>query len=385
MPNLKAYQKEVSMLYVDIPTHKDIVHLGKQRADACVSIYLETTPQTQHIDAARIEFANLTKEALRQLETIGFDKRRSMAIADQLQDLGADDDFWAHQAHSLCVFVTPERLHSYRVASRLTTAVHVSDRFHLKPLLRSVTFHNGGFVLALAENGVRLVQVHADLPAEEVRVADMPKDAASHAGKSTLNDRTDFTRSGGPDGQKMRLRQYARKIDEVLRPVLQRGEMPLILAATELLASIYRSINSYQHLTEHELATSPGELTPAQLSDAARPLLDAVFAEDVAAVRNLMEERSSQGRAILDVAHAARAAMAGAIDTLLVDIDKVVSGFVDDASGLVTFAQKDDARAYDVIDEIAVRALLAGARVMAVRAQDLPDGAVVAAITRYAI
>lgn len=373
------------MLYVDIPTHKDILHLGKQRADGCVSIYLETTPQTQHIDAARIKFGNLTKEALEQLKAIGFDKHGSAAIADQLQDLGADDDFWAHQAHGLCVFVTPESLRSYRVASRLSTGAHVSDRFHLKPLLRSVTFHNGGFVLALAENGVRLIQVHADLPAEEVRVADMPKDAASHAGKSTLNDRTDFTRSGGPDGQKMRLRQYARKIDEVMRPVLRRGEMPLILAATEPLASIYRSINSYQHLTEHGLATSPGELTPARLSDAARPLLDAIFVEDVAAVRNLMEERSSQGRTILDVAHAARAAVAGAIDTLLVDINKVVPGFVDDASGLVTFAQKDDARAYDIIDEIAVRALLAGARVMAVRAQDLPEGAVVAAITRYAI
>ncbi len=213
----------------------------------------------------------------------------------------------------------------------------------------------------------------------------MPKDAASHAGKSTLNDRTDVTRSGGPDGQKMRLRQYARKIDEVLRPILQRSEMPLILAATEPLASIYRSVNSYQHLVEQGLATSPGELTPAQLSDAARPLLDTVFAEDVTAVRNLMEERSSQGRAILDVAHAARAAVAGAVDTLLVDIDKVVPGFVDDASGLVTFAETDDAHAYDVVDEIAVRSLLAGARVMAVRAQDLPGGAVVAAITRYAI
>ncbi len=373
------------MLYVDIPTHKDIVHLGKQRADGCVSIYLETTPRTQHIDAARIKFGNLTKEALQQLEVIGFDKRRSMAIADQLQDLGTDDDFWAHQAHSLCVFVTPERLHSYRVASRLTAAVHVSDRFHLKPLLRSVTFRNGGFVLALTENGVRLIQVHADLPADEVRIAEMPKDAASHAGKSTLNDRTDVTRSGGPDGQKMRLRQYARKIDEVLRPILQRSEMPLILAATEPLASIYRSVNSYQHLVEQGLATSPGELTPAQLSDAARPLLDTVFAEDVTAVRNLMEERSSQGRAILDVAYAARAAVAGAVDTLLVDIDKVVPGFVDDASGLVTFAETDDAHAYDVVDEIAVRSLLAGARVMAVRAQDLPGGAVVAAITRYAI
>jgi hypothetical protein len=98
-----------------------------------------------------------------------------------------------------------------------------------------------------------------------------------------------------------------------------------------------------------------------------------------------MEDRSSQGRTILDVAQVARAATAGAIGTLMVDIDKDVPGFVDDVSGLVTFAEKDDAYAYDVVSEIAVRALLGGARVMAVRAQDLPNGAVVAAITRYAI
>jgi hypothetical protein len=383
VPNLR--QKEVGMLHVDIPTHNDIVYLGKQRADVCVSIYLETTPQTQHIGAARIKFGNLTKEALQQLKAAGFEKRTYTELDAQLQDIASDDDFWAHQAHSLCVFATPESLRSYRVASRLTTGVHVSDRFHLKPLLRSVTFHNSGFVLALAENDVRLIHIYADLPAEEIRVADMPKDAASHAGKSTLNDRTDVTRSGGPDGQKMRLKQYARKIDEVLRPVLGRGEMPLILVAAEPLAGIYRSINSYQHLTEQALATSPSELTPAQLSDAARPLLDATYAQEVAAIRRLMEDRSSQGRTILDVAQVARAATAGAIGTLMVDIDKDVPGFVDDVSGLVTFAEKDDAYAYDVVSEIAVRALLGGARVMAVRAQDLPNGAVVAAITRYAI
>lgn len=373
------------MLYVDIPARDDIVLLGRQRADACVSIYLETTPLTQHIDAARIEFANLAREALGQLEAVGLDKRAGAAIDEQLRDLGGDDDFWAHQAHGLCVFVTPESLRSYRVASRLTTGVHVADRFHLTPLLRAVTFHNGGLVLALTENGVRLVRVHSEQAAEEIRVADMPTDAASHAGKSTLNDRTDYTRSGGPDGQKMRLRQYARKIDEVLRPVLRRGQLPLILAATEPLASIYRSVNSYEHLAAQGLATSPGEMTPAQLADAARPLLDEVFAAEVASVRELLRQRSSQGRTVMDVAQAAHAATTGAIDVLMVDMDKVVPGFVDDASGRVTFAQKDDARAYDVLGEIAVRALLNGARVMAVRAQEMPGGSVVAAATRYPV
>jgi len=347
------------MLYVDVSTRSDIVQLGRLRADACVSLFVGTTPVTQQMDVPLIAFTNLGKEALRQLEAIGFDKHRSAIIAEQMDELLHDDDFWTHQAHSLCVFATAETLRSYRVASRLTTEVHVSDRFHLKPLLRNVTFRNSGLVLALPENVVRLIRISARLPTEDVRLRDLPRDAASYAGKSTLNDRTD-----------------------VMRPVLKGEETPLILATTKPLASIYRSINSYAQLATEGLATSPGEMTPAQLADTARPVLDGIFSREAALGRKLMEQRVGQGRTILDVSDAARAATAGAVDTLLVDIDKDVPGFVDDVSELVTIARKDNARTYDILDEIAVRSLLTGARVLAVRTQDTPD---FSAITRYAV
>jgi hypothetical protein len=41
------------------------------------------------------------------------------------------------------------------------------------------------------------------------------------------------------------LRQYSRRIDAALRPVLAARNTPLILAATEPLASIYRLANTY--------------------------------------------------------------------------------------------------------------------------------------------
>lgn len=45
------------MLYVDVPTLQELKALIAARADACVSIYLSTTPQTQHISASRIAYA----------------------------------------------------------------------------------------------------------------------------------------------------------------------------------------------------------------------------------------------------------------------------------------------------------------------------------------
>lgn len=98
------------MLYVDIPTHRDFADLNAKRADACVSIYLRTSPSTQEAEASRIEFGNLIREVQRQLEEAAFDKRRLAALIDALQDLQDDDDFWRSQARSLAVFATPERL-----------------------------------------------------------------------------------------------------------------------------------------------------------------------------------------------------------------------------------------------------------------------------------
>jgi hypothetical protein len=69
-------------------------------------------------------------------------------------------------------------------------------------------------------------------------VPGLPTDAASAAGKASIADRSPSARLQGSEGQKVRLRQFARKVDQALRGVLTGLELPLILAATEPLESI---------------------------------------------------------------------------------------------------------------------------------------------------
>ena len=99
----------------------------------------------------------------------------------------------------------------------------------------------------------------------------------------------------------------------------------------------------------------------------------------------MFEERKSQGRATVDIAQAARAATFGAIDTLLVDMGETVLGTVADADGAVTFSDKAGFDTYGVVDEIARRAMKSGARILSVRKADIPDGAHLAAVLRYAM
>jgi hypothetical protein len=371
------------MLHVDIPTHDELLALARHRGDASVSIYLPTTPVTPDADANRIHLKNLARDAAQALEAKGADKRRVAALSEHLDGLVEDAEFWRFQAHGLGVLATPDNVRTFRVPTTFTPVVVVADRFFLKPLLRATAFRHSAWVLAFAEGAVRLVEVSADLPAAAVKVEGLPQDAESALGRATLvND--PMRRVQGGEGQKLLFRQYARKVDAALRPLLAGSDLPLILAANEPLATIYRSVNTYPHLAAATLGGSPDRLTDAQLAAAARPVLDALNQEELAAWRGLFAKREPQGRASTDIAGIARAATMGAVDSLLVDIDAVVPGTVGEEDGKVAFAEGAAADAYGVVDEIARRVLLAGGRVLAVRKDDLPGGQPLAAILRYA-
>lgn len=371
------------MLYVDIPTRSEFTSLAEVRSDACISIYLKTTAVTQETDASRIELGNLVRQAQKQLDDAGFDKKRLATLLEEFSDLIDDDEFWRFQANSLAIFATSDGIRTYRLANDLISMVQVSDRFHLKPLFRATTFAHSAFILALSENAVRLVEMHGELPPVTVKVPAMPKDAASSVGKSTLNDRSFSGRVHGSEGQNVRFEQYVRQVDAALRPILAGRETPLILAATGRVAAIFRQINTYPHLLSEGIVDSPDRQTDAELVQRSRPVLDNVYAKELADIRALFERRAGEHRATSDISDAARAATFGAVQTLLMDIDSTVPGFVDDDTGVVTFAETDDAKAYGIVDEIAARAFAAGARILGVRREDIPNGGELAAILRY--
>jgi release factor family 11 len=371
------------ILPTDVPTRAQLERLLAAQGPSSVSIYLPTTPSSRG-EAERIELKNLASEATRQLREASVHRNDIAAIEEELADLVDDDEFWRFQARSLAVFVDPTSAVTFRLANNLTSQVEVSDRFHLKPLMRALTFPHTAFVLALSQNAVRVLEIAPDLEPARVDVPDLPRDVASAVGKSSIADRAPVGRVQGSEGQKTRMRQYARQIDQALRPVLNGTDLPLVLAAAEPIDSIYRSVSSYPHLLAASIPGSPDAVPDAELAESARRLLDDLYADELRTIHETYAHRASQRRASADVADVARAATYGLVDTVLVDIDDSVPGHVDAETGAVTFDESDDAVNYGVVDEIARRVWLNGGRVLAVRRDDIPGKSVVAAILRYA-
>ncbi len=368
-------------MYVDLPTPDEVRSLLKATGDVCVSMYMPATPTPDDAEAERIAFKNLASEAISQLEATGAPKRAVTTFAEAFEDLDDDASFWRYQANSLAVFASADEVRAYRLANRLEPAVVVSDRFFVKPLLRALNFPNAGFVLALAQGSVRLLEFGRDYGPYEVEVADLPTDMDSFV--ETLPGAEGSAGFGvmSHEGQGTRLRKYARQVDRAVRAALRGHDQPVVLAAAEPLAGVFRSVSTLGTLAEHQMTGNPEHTPDHELTTAARAILDEIYASEVRELGELFALRASQGRAVSDLADVARAATFGAVDVLLVDIDQVVPGRVDEDGGVTL---SDEPGSYGVVDEIARRVLLASGRVVAVRADDVPGGHVAAAILRYA-
>ncbi|GAB2633182.1 hypothetical protein ABI214_15160 [Prescottella soli] len=371
------------MLYSDIPSHAEIRRLAGVEGPTCISIYTPTEDDIQDPGKSRLEFTNQVKSAVEQVD----DPKERAAFEQAFEDLINDEAFWRYQARSLVVLATPDRLRRYRLPNRLGSTVIVGDRFYIKPLLRTVTFPQTAYVLALAEGSVRMIEVTADQPPTKIDVPGLPSDAASYAGVSSLG-RTPpgrvHGRVQGDEGRKLRVHEYVRAIDHALRSVLTGRDIPLILAAAEPTASQYRAVNNYHKLLDEGIPGNPEEMTDGQIAETCRKVLDSYYAQQLAETRKQFDELRSKGRAQVEISDVARSATFGRIETLMVDIEGVVPGTIDPDSGTVTLAELDGNHSYGVVDEIARRALLTGAKVLALRSGDVPDEVPAAAILRFA-
>ncbi len=365
------------MLHTDIPTRGEILALASTIEPWCVSVYTPTEVRTPTPDKNRVAFENQAKEVLDQVT----DKGSRVSLEEEFADLIDDDEYWRYQSRTLVVLATPERMRTYRVPNRLEAGATVGDRFDIKPLLRTITFPQDAFVLALSENAVRLVEVTPDEPAQNVDVAGLPASLTDYISLPGMS-RSPHGRLQGTEGRKVRIRQYCRAVDHALRNILSGRDVPLILAAAEPTASLYRSVNSYPGLLAEDIAGNPEHLSDAELATSARTVLDGHYANELSELRDEFEQRRSDGRSTSELSDIARAATYGMVHTLMVDMDTPIAGTVA-ADGALVLASQGETSGPGVLDEIARRVLLSDGRVLAVRAADLPGGAHAAAILRY--
>lgn len=177
------------MLHIDIPTLEEFKALAQVRGETCVSLYLPTSPLGSNAKLNRTAFKDLAKDALSQLSGGSVDKRKIVAFEEQFDRLAGGehnvqdedkirklqrgkpdpvDSFWHYLSTGLAVLATSATLRTFRLPESPKPLAEVADRFHLTPLIRAMTSPHDIYVLALAEENVRLIHAFANFPPERL-------------------------------------------------------------------------------------------------------------------------------------------------------------------------------------------------------------------------
>src|SRR3979411_1292875 len=237
-------RSEGPVLHIAIPTLAEFKALAEIKGQTCVSLYLPTSPLDDNARANRTAFKDIAKEALSQLREAGFDKKKIAVFEERFEHLAGpehnvqDEDkirklqrakpdpiesFWHYQASGLAVLATAGMMRTFRLPNSPKPLAEVADRFHLTPLIRAMTSPHDIFVLALAEESVRLIHAFANFPPERLQVPDLPKNAEEATRRPSFHVRAPRRRLQNLEGEKALLQQYARKVEQAVAGVRAGG------------------------------------------------------------------------------------------------------------------------------------------------------------------
>jgi hypothetical protein len=369
------------MLYLDTFSELDFRRLDAIRADHCVSIYIPTHRVSRETEQDKILFRNAIQKAMSQLSEAGADKRRISGIEAHLQALADDILFWNHLAESLVVLATPDAIETYRLPRAVSVEVEVSDRFHLKPLIPLLAFPHTAYLLDIAQNQVRFWSV-TERQMQEIEVPGMPTSFSDALEQRTGTSEPVSMRQD--EHRKVRQRQFARTIEEALRPVLLNQKAPLVLAGVDTILSYYREVDTYPHTEEEIIAGNQEHRRADEFAAEVRAIVARRFENTIGNRLDRVEALRNDRRSSTDVTEIALAAQQGRVESLVVAVDREIYGTLADGVQSATPRATADAATYDVLDEVVGLTLRQGGEVIGAKEKELPEGFQIAAIFRYA-
>lgn len=368
--------------------------LMEESGEACVSIFLPTARGGAETRQGPIRLKNLLKQAEQKL---GAQKRKGAngkGFLEPALKLCENSGFWLHQGDGLAIFRSPERFSYYRLPLKLDELVVVTERFHLKPLLRLITDDGRYYVLGLSKNGVRFLEctrhgareiaLGEEVPASLRglrELAGIERHTIVHSQSSNLQGHGHGARAD--DDDKQDLKEYFRIVDRAVREIIKDDKAPIVLAGVEYEQSLYRDVSTLSTLISGGVTGSLEGRRVSQLREASWPLVEPHFRQGRADAARRYEEAVGTARASNVLEQLVPAACTGRIEELFVAVGRQRWGSYDSTTQRVKIREQPHAGDQDLLDLTAIQTVLHKGAVYAVAPDEVPGGRSLAATLRY--
>jgi len=345
-----------------------------------------------------IRFKNLIGEAEERLRALGDRSPDAAKMLEPAKSLIEDPVFWRHQSDGLATFISLGSFHQYRLPLRFDELLVITDRFHIKPLLP--LFSDGGrfYILALSQNLVRFFAC-TRYGVEEVELENMPRSLSEalkyddpekqlqfHTGAPAAGGERAAMFHGqgtGKDDAKDNILRFFRLVDKGLQARLREESSPLVLAGVDYLLPIYREVSSYAHVLEEGIAGNPEGRTGEDLHRQAVEIVEPLFLKRREEAVSRYRQLAGTGRTSNSIEEIVPMAFDGRVEILFVALGVQQWGVFDPGRRVTVLHPEPVHADEDLLDFSAVQAYLKGGMVYAVKPEEMPDQASLAAVYRY--
>lgn len=383
---------------MDLFTGEELGRLIQKKVTPCVSIYMPTHRVFPETKQDPIRFKNLLREAEERLKIAGLRSLEAKKLLKPAKALIKDGLFWQYQGDGLATFISSDVFYHYRLPLKFNELLVVTDRFHIKPLLPLFSQDGRFFILALSQNEVRLLQCNR-FSVKEVELNNVPRSLSEALKYDDPEKQLQFhtrtpTAAGeraamfhgqgvGTDDVKDNILRFFHQVDDGLHKLVRKEQAPLILAGVEYLFPIYREANSYPHLIEEGITGNPEGLKAEELHEQALKIVEPYFLKPQEKAMTQYKQLAGSGRASNNPKAIVEGAYDGRIEILIVAVGIQQWGFFDLKTRMVHLHPEAETGDEDLLDFSAVLTFLNGGKVYAVKPEEMPDEAPVAAVFRY--
>jgi hypothetical protein len=344
------------------------------RGKPAVSIYIPTSRILTRVQAESLQLNNLLKVTGKQLGERGFDDATIQEVLAPAQALVKNADFWHQQRDGLALFLSKETFLTYQVPITFNTEIVVADNFYVKPLLPLFTKDRFFYLLTISPSRIRLLR-GSRYALDELDIEELDTEAISAQFSKTLHAQTSHDQpllcahAAAPNGEMLpvidpsaidndELKRLFQQIDHQLSGFLHDQNVPLIIAGSKEILSIYQAVNTHPHLVELYSRTDLDNLHSEDLQKKAWMLAAPIFAAEQSRKMAEYHHLENSGRTEVDLHHLLPAADQGRIETAFIAAHKPVWGTYDATQQQVTLHEESNSCACDLTDLLAMYTLL---------------------------
>ena len=318
-------------------------------------------------------------------------------IMKPFKDLAEDKLFWNSTSDGLAILSNGDKCIVYKLQRPVEELALVSDRFHIKPLIRYFQSADRYHLLGLDRKQFTLYEGNR-YGFEEVELdPDIPRTIEDVLGDERSEPYLNPGAYGGAGGTPMfhghggrkdeidkDTEKYFRYVDKfILDNFSNPMKIPLILVALDEHHGVFNNITNNPYLMDSGIRQDYTALDLGQMRESAWRIIEAFYLEKTKKVISRYNIERAKFKASDDLGQVSRGVVENRVDTILLEADRRITGTINKETGELKRQVKSGSEFDNVLDELAKMVFENKGQVIILPKERMPSTTGAAAIYRY--